>query len=304
MKCYAICYFWLVLKISSKKYIGVILLLSSFFFSIVCNAQSETEETKNIYRITLKGGEVVYCEIISRNNEEIVVKSELYGELTIPQNKIKELKRYNERLGNEFDEETLITSSFNFLTPTAYTLKKDESYLANKYLFYNQVNYGLNDNWQIGAGFEFLSMLFGNSPTYYLSLKAKTELADKLKLSGNLIFANGNLLSDKTLLGSIATTTYGTYKNNISLGVGGLFYENKIQSQPMITVAVVKQITDKISFISDNFYLPILGTSNYYSYGFRVFGETIAVDFYFINSKRIANTIAVGFPVVGATIQL
>lgn len=293
-----------MLNILSKKYIRVILLLCSFVFSIVCNAQSETEETKKIYRITLKGGEVVYCEIISRNNEEIVVKSELYGELTIPQNKIKELKRYNERLGNEFDEETLITSSFNFLTPTAYTLKKDESYLANKYLFYNQVNYGLNDNLQIGAGIEFLSTLFGNSPTYYLSLKGKIELADKLKLSGNLIFANGNLLSDKILLGSVATTTYGTYKNNISFGVGGLFYENKIQEQPMITLAVVKQITDKISFISDNFYLPILGTSNYYSYGFRVFGETIAVDFYFINSKRIANTIAVGFPVVGATIQL
>ena len=269
-----------------------------------CAAQIEDGEAKKIYRITLKSGEVVYGEIISRNLDEITVQSELYGELTIPQKKIKDLRRYNERIGKEYDEETLITSSFNFISPTAYTLKRGESYLANKYLFYNQVNYGITNDLQIGAGFEFLSMLFGNSPTYFVSLKGKKEIIDRWKVSGNLFYANGNLLLDNALLGSIVTTTYGNYKNNITLGVGGLFFENTFQQKPVMSVVVVKQITDKISFVSDNFYLPILDTPLYYSYGFRIFGETIAVDFYFINSNKIANSIAVGFPVVGATFQL
>lgn len=271
---------------------------------MACVAQSDEDADKKIYRITLKSGEVVYGEILSRNSEEIKIQSELYGELTIPQKKIKDLRRYNERIGKEYDEETLFTSSFNFVTPTAYTLKKGESYLANKYLFYNQINYGISNDLQIGAGFEFLSMLFGNSPTYFVSVKGKKEIADKWKLSGNLFYANGNLLSDNALLGTMVSSTYGTYKNNITIGVGGLLYENKLQQEPAVSVGFVKQITDKISFVSDNFYLPILNTPLYYSYGFRVFGETIAVDFYFINSDRISDRIAVGFPVVGATIQL
>lgn len=293
-----------MIKIICIKFIKASVLVMSLLCCTVIFAQDSEEIPKKIYRITLKSGDVIYGELLSRSSEEIVITSEMYGQLTIPQKKIKELKRYHQRLNDEFAEETLITSSFNLLSPTAYTLKKGESYLANKYLFYNQVNYGITDNFQIGAGFEFLSMLFSNNPTFFVSLKGHKEIADHWKVSANAFYAYGNLLSNQTLTGSLVSTTYGTVKNNITLGTGMIYYDKKWQQKPGITLALVKQITDKISFISDNFYLPMFDNSLYYSYGFRVFGEEIALDLYFVNNNQISKIIPIGFPVVGATIQL
>jgi hypothetical protein len=280
------------------------MLLASLFVAVACNAQEEDVSEKKIYRITLKSGEVIYGRILERSSSSITIISEMFGQLAIPQKKIKELTRYNERLNKEFDEETRITSGFNFITPTAYTLRKKEYYLSSKYLFYNQVNYGITDHLQVGGGVELLSTFFGNSPTYFVSVKGNKRFKDSWKVSANVFYANGNLLRDNALIGSIVTTTYGSTKNNVSVGGGMVYHENKLQQKPIITFSVLKQITDKISFISDNFYVPFFSEDPYFSYGLRIFGEEIAIDFYFVNSKPISKLISVGFPVVGATFML
>ena len=192
-------------KLNIRSILLSILFCSVYLLSFAQNKQESKEPIT--YRIILKSGEVIYGQIIDRNTERIEFKSNLYGEITIPVKKVKEVRRYSERLREVVNDEYPLTASFNLFSPTGRGLQKGENYFNNKYLFYNQLAYGINNWLQVGAGFEFLSMLYGNSPTYFVNLKAHKKINDWSHIGLTTLYANCFLLNNQTTAGSVATYT-------------------------------------------------------------------------------------------------
>lgn len=84
--------------------------------------------------------------------------------------------------------------------------------------------------------------------------------------------------------------------------------EAEFQKSPLITISGTARIARKLAFVSENWFIPYTsdGNKKYYplfSYGLRFFGESLSVDFAFINNKDIVEVLFIGVPYVSFSVK-
>jgi small nuclear ribonucleoprotein (snRNP)-like protein len=135
----------------------VLLLFFALAFTGHLYSQVSEKSIGELIQVTMINGDRYTGQVQSVDSLRIVLTSTYHGSITIPRSDITRVK-YISGSTAESDEYALKNPnvSRHFFSPSAIPIPKGEGYYQNFYVAYNQVNYGLSDNFSLGvAGVPF-----------------------------------------------------------------------------------------------------------------------------------------------------
>jgi hypothetical protein len=202
------------------------------------------------YIIVLKDGTELQGEILHQDSVEAVIRTRNLGEVRLKANQIIRIERQDSKepggtYANLFPQTMRIA-------PTAFSAEKGRLYYRNYYLYISQFEYGVNDNWSVGATF------FSFLPTNLFSLNTKVSLpvSSRVRIGVNAQYVAARF--DRYLEGiayvqGIVTT--GDRRNNTTYGLGATVSNGRVSSNLVGTFGLVRKVSPKLTFISENFVL-------------------------------------------------
>ena len=276
-------------------------LLSLLVFLIVTSAASAQQyET---YRIVTTDGSTFVGELISETENSVTIRTESAGNITISRENIKEMTLIDsERMrGDAYWHENPQSTRYLF-APNALGIKKGTGYYQNTWILFNNVNYGVTNNFSIGAGTVPL-FLFGASATpFWIMPKLSIPVANDLvhlsagALVGGVIGADGG--SGGLLYG---TGTVGDTDKNATIGLGYAYGGGEISSTPVVNISGMYRTGRSIYLVSENYFVPDTDAGGLVSFGVRWAPENFAVDFALLRPLEDLGSF-VGIPWLGLTI--
>lgn len=222
------------------------------------SATAQTDTTKYV-RIILQNGGVFEGELIEIDESSFLIDTELLGHMRIDKTTILTvvyiqedevgLVVYKDRTGDINPQ-----SSRYFFAPSAIPLKKGEGYFQNAYLIYNQVSYGISDNFTAG-----LTMtIFGTGGSFKFGGKIDDKFYASVGAIGIIPFWGGDITGI-----AFANITIGDERTNASISFGMPF-----DGEPIINFSAMKELnrytwlmTENYVFLGDNY--------SFYSIGVR-----------------------------------
>lgn len=230
-------------------------------------------------RVQTKDGNVIFGDLVSENDTSIVIRTASSGEVTITRENIRritDISRNSIRDGKYWHQNP--QSTRYLFSPNALGLKKGEGYYQNVWIFFNNANYGLTDNFSLGAGL-VPNFLFGVSETPIWILPKFSVPIPNSKFH----IAAGAMLGGVTGVASFGVlygmATYGDQDHNISVGLGYGYAEGDISSSPVVTLSGMFRTSQRVYFITENYIFPDSEGLSLVSFGMRWAPENLAVDF-------------------------
>ncbi|MBC8154970.1 MAG: hypothetical protein H7Z72_18905 [Bacteroidetes bacterium] len=137
-------------------------------------------------------------------------------------------------------------------TPTAYSAERGRLCYRNSLVFYNQVDYGMTDNWSVGAG------VFIGPLVTLLSLTTKVSFpvskAVRLGVQGQYFTGNTFIFNRDRFRSSYVQgmASIGTPQRNVTIGLGTILDQGRLGEVTLLTVGIVRKINPTLTFISEN----------------------------------------------------
>jgi len=231
------------------------LLIPFLFLSVIASSQVSQDTT--LLRVETIDGNEYIGKIISLDAQSVVLNTELLGVITLRKSSIKSMTPV---YGSQIKDGILWfenpQSTRYFWQPNGYGLKKGEAYYQNVWVFFNQVSYGVTDNFLIGAGMVPL-FLFGGAPTpVWVTPKLSIPVVkDKLNLGvGGLI---GTVIGEsQSGFGLVyGTSTVGDRNTNMSLGVGYGYLSGNWANAPVITLSGMLRTGQRGYLLTENYFI-------------------------------------------------
>jgi hypothetical protein len=290
-------------RIQIQRLVVCLIVILTIINVAVSHAQTPPTEVKTV-RIQTHAGNIYMGQVVSETESQVVLLSEEIGQITIERSQIRRLTVIDpSRIRNGVYWFENPHASRYIFSPSAFSVGEGKGYYQNFWIFFNSVNYGVNDNFSIGGGIIPMFLLGENSPAWV------TPKYTFPKINQNFNFAVGALVG--SVLGSSDFDTYGifygigTYGNrekNISLGLGYGFSNGDVSSSPVINVGFLYRTSTRLYFISENYFFPNSDFNGLVSLGMRWTTENIAVDFSLMRPAESAGAAFIGFPLLGVTI--
>jgi len=264
----------------NKVLLYVLLTVCMISFSISLSAQNSQDSIKSHIE-TLDGNEFTGI-IIEQTAGTIRLKTDKLGEITIPRTDIKkidQLSSIKSKDGTYWLDNP--QSTRYFWAPNGYSLKKNEGYYQNVWVFFNQVVYGFTDHLSGGAGIVPLFLFTGSSTPAWVTLKYTVPVVkDKINLGAGALAGTviGEQNSSFGILYGIAT--FGSKDNNLNVGLGWGFAGGKIARNPTVNISGMIRTGAKGYLITENYFV---GTPDNFliltSLGGRIIVKHIGLDF-------------------------
>lgn len=237
-------------------------------------------ETDSIIMITLKDGNKINGKLIEKRETEIEIETEALGRITIPLDKIDEMKGIKSSTMKDGKYWFPNPHPTRYLfSPSAYNLKKGEGYYQNTYVLLHSFNVGITDNISIGGGLEAITTLLSLSgeggPIFFITPKIGYEVKEKVNVGGGILYAN--LLGTGSGI-AYGIGTYGTKEHNITAGLGWGFVDGEFSSRPIMTISAMTRIGKSVSLVTENWFIPFKGTDYEYDSNFSVISQN---DYYY-----------------------
>ncbi|MCH9007909.1 hypothetical protein IIA29_07865 [candidate division KSB1 bacterium] len=271
-----------------KKQLFLTLLLSviSIIFGIEDNYAQITE--------TLHVPDSAYVQILKSKDG-----STLYGRITVIYDEeiefTTELGTFKIRITNIKSIEDVPQSSFRageywfpnpnntrlYFAPKGHMLRKGTGYFQNIFIFFAGFAVGLTDNITLGGGMSLFPGLDIDEQLFYLTPKVGIKATETFDLAVGALLVN--VPDDNGTAGILyGVGTFGNENIDFTIGFGYGFVDSDLAEKPMIMLGFERRTSRRTAFVSENWIFP--GVDNpLISYGFRFFGEKIAVDLAFVN---------------------
>ena len=237
-----------------------ILLFLLFALPLLATAQDDYYKKKpadRSYIITLKDGTQLRGEIVRQDSIEAIIRTRDLGEVRVDAGQIVR----TEQRGAETPEGTFpnIFPQTMRLAPTAFSAEKGRGYYRNYLLYFNQFEYGISDNWSVGTSF-FLLRPWG---LFSLNTKFTLPVSNRVRLGLNaqyVVLQNGGFLRGNNAgyegVGYIqGLATLGDRQNNSTVGLGWSLSNGSVSRNVVGSFGLVRKISPKLSFITENFIL-------------------------------------------------
>jgi hypothetical protein len=205
------------------------------------------------------------------------------GELNIPLERIEEIEDVPEdriRDGKYWFPNPNATR--HYFGPTALMLPKGSGYLADYWVFFPSVAYGVSDNFTFSAGMSILPGAGFDEQIYMLMPKFGGPLTDKIHIAAGALMI-GHKEVDKTFGIAYGVATYGSIEHNLTVGLGYGFVGSEVASKPIVMLGGQTRISRRLAFVTENWIVPGAESHPLYSWGFRFLGESLSVDLGFLN---------------------
>ena len=285
-------------------------LLLLFFVSLACQLSGQDTlpraDTTRLWQVITVDGNEYFGKILDRNSEELRLKTEALGVITIQVKNLKSIKEIRPELvvaGELWSENPQATRYF--WAPNGYGLKGGEGYYQNLWVFFNQVSVGITDNASIGFGIVPL-FLFGGAPTpVWITPKVSVPVVEnKFNLGAGALI--GTVLGEDTggFFGlAYGVSTFGSRDKNFNIGLGYGFAGGEWARTPTINLSAMIRIGRKGYLLTENYYIDAGGTAfGLLSLGGRTVWGNVALDYGgFIPAGDVGTLVVV--PWLGITVS-
>lgn len=268
-------------------------------FTAAVEAQDRTGET---VRITTTDGSILIGTIEEENEQQIVLLVEGIGRVTVVKTNIRNLQAIDSdriRDGDYWFENPQGTRYF--FAPNAIGLRKASGYYQNAWIFFNNVNYGVSDNFSIGAG-TVPVFLFGVSalPLWVLPKLSIPVSADNVHLAAGALIG-GVIGVGSTGFGLMyGNATFGNRDKNLTVGLGYGYGGDEWSDTPLVNISGLYRTGKNFQWLAEIYFLPGIDGSGFGIFGARWAPENFAVDFGL--GRPLSATGFIGLPWLGVTI--
>jgi hypothetical protein len=287
-----------------KTWLFLLMLVS---FSGVPTLTSAQEESKPAtWRVETKDGNIYFGQIVSQTQDELRLKTESLGTITIP---ISEISVISDGKGKPaFNQSVVLENNFHlnryFYSPNGYGLKKGEGYYQNVLIFFNQASYGFTDHFTMGVGVIPLFLFAGTSSPVWITPKFSIPIKENqvnLGVGGVL----GTVIGEEVSFGlGYATLTLGSREKNLSFGLGYGFAEGEVSSTPLINIGGMVKVGRRGYLMGESYFVTAEGAGGgIIILGGRSAWENISLDYGGIIPVGDVGTLIV-VPWLGVTIPL
>jgi len=244
-------------------------------------AQPQTDST-SLTRVQMNDGNEFIGHIISQDTSILLLKTDKLGQLTFNKKdivRITPIKSESIKAGQYWFENP--QSTRYLWSPNGYGLKKGEGYYQNIWVLFNQVSYGVTNNFSIGAGVLPVFLFGGGATPVWITPKLSIPVVkDKFNLGAGALL--GTVLGESgTGFGLLyGLTTAGSRDMNISLGVGYGVSGSGWAKSPLISLSALARTGARGYLITENYYINLDGeTLVLLSAGFRWVIKKAGLDF-------------------------
>ena len=203
-----------------------------------------------VYTIVLKDGTELRGEILRQDSTEAVIRTKNLGEVRLRSDQIVRIEQVDAREpGGTYVN--LFPQTMR-MAPTAFSAEKGRAYFRNYFVYFSQFEYGVTDNWSVGT--TFYSFL----PTNLFSLNTKITLpvSNRLRLGINAQYMAVRFDGPPEGIGYVqGIVTTGDRQNNTTYGLGATVSNGEVSSNLIGTFGLVRKVSPKLTFISENFVL-------------------------------------------------
>jgi len=285
--------------ISIKRF-GTLIFSFALIFVITSSAYAQQSD---LYRVETTDGNTFVGQLISETDEAITILTESAGEITISRKNIRKMTLLeNDQMREDGYWHDNPQSTRYLFAPNAIGLRKGEGYYQNTWILFNNVNYGITNNFSLGAGTVPL-FLFGSSstPCWIMPKLSIPVASDLVHLSAGALI--GGVIGEEDGSGGLlyGTGTVGDTNKNLTLGLGYAYGGGEISSTPVVNISGMYRTGQSIYFISENYFIPDTDAGGLVSFGVRWAPENFAVDFALIRPLEDLGSF-VGLPWLGLTI--
>jgi hypothetical protein len=289
-----------------KKYAYFLFLVVFTIMQMNCYGQDNPDSTK-VYRIETNDGNTYTGFIIREDVQVLILKTDRLGEITISQKDIK-TKSEIQHAKKVKDEYWLPNpqSSRYFWAPNGYGLMKGEAYYQNIWVLYNQVSFGLSDNFSMGIGTIPLFLFAGTPTPLWIVPKFSFPLVkDKFNL-GTGAFLGTLVGADAGVFGLLyGTTTFGSRDKNMSIGLAYGFADGNWLNTPVFNFSGMVRTGPRGYFITENYFISVEGeTALILSAGGRTILRKVGLDYSLWIPLASGMDTFFAFPFLGITVPI
>lgn len=279
----------------------VIVLLMVLFLTMLMIETAYSQQV-NIIRVETHDGNVFMGTLISEDDQKIILRVDRVGEIMIEINNIKRRTVIDpDRIRNGEYWFPNPQGTRYFFAPNAIGLNKGRGYYQNTWIFFNNVNYGLSNNFSIGGGL-IPGFLFGagfsGTPMWILP-KISMPIADNFYLAtgamiGGIVGSGGGGLF-------YGSATFGDTDRNLTAGLGYGYAGGDLSDTPLVNVSGMYRAGRRTYALLEIYFLPGIDGSGVAIFGGRWAPENFAVDFGLITPLE-AGVGYIGIPWLGITL--
>ncbi|WP_426060380.1 hypothetical protein [Hymenobacter sp. B1770] len=206
------------------------------------------------YTVELVSGTSFIGRLTTVSAEELTFETTDLGLLTVKRTNIKQitlLTQEQARLGYDY----IGNGNRLSFAPTARNLRRGEGTVQNIYIFLIGVNYGITDNFSMGALFSWIPEA-GSENFFALTPKLSFPVSgnDRVHVgAGALIAFQGG----DTYTLAYGNTTYGSADNNVTAGVGYAFVSGESFNTPVFMLGGATRVARRISLLNETYILNI-----------------------------------------------
>lgn len=275
-----------------------------FFTTLLTLSYSQAyAQTDEVYRVETTDGNVVMGVLVSEDSEQIILRVEALGEVTILRRNIRKITQIDpNRIRNGVYWYENPQATRYFFAPNAIGLGKGKGYYQNTWIFFNNVNYGVSDNFSIGGGMVPM-FLFGVSatPVWILPKVTLPISEDKFHIGAGAMLG-GLVGTESDLIGLFyGVSTVGNRDRNLTVGLGYGYGGGEVSTTPLVNVSGMLRTGRRVYLLTENYFIPEAGVTGIVSFGMRWSGDNIAVDFGLFRPLEDAGSL-IGIPWLGVTI--
>ncbi|MEX0770620.1 MAG: hypothetical protein WD035_07800 [Balneolaceae bacterium] len=283
------------------KRLFVFTLLMVFLQGMVFGQRSDPE----MIRIETLDGNIMIGTLLSESDDQLVMEVEGIGEITVQKSNIRRIDWIDpSRIRNGeywFDNPQ---GTRYFFAPNAIGLRKGHGYYQNTWVFFNNVNYGVTNNFSIGGGLVPGFLLGGGlsaTPVWILPKLSIPIAYDKVHLAAGAMIG-GTLGSDGGGGGLLyGSGTFGSSDNNVTVGLGYGFAGGELSDTPLVNISGMYRVKRTVYLLTEIYFLPGIEESGFALFGGRWAPERFAVDFGILSPLSV-NADIIGLPWLGVTI--
>jgi len=293
----------------------------SLFFLFATFTCSFAQQVGDNISVSMKKGSYFQGELLEINEEQLIIKTEDFGTITLSQQDIDDIrklikgkaksgkKRKNrknrkqsdtgENEGEDVYWHKNPSATHYLFGSTGYTLKKNQMEFQSIWAIVNTFKYGVTDHLTLGVGFEILSLTFNNSGSPGFGVTAKYAfpiLPNKYNVSVNALYFKAPDEENSHVGIFYGANTLGNRDKNVTAGLGFIVSNGLSDTRPLLHLSGMIRVGQKFGLITENWVMaPIFADkSNFFndvtflsmiSFGGRHIGKNVVVDFSIIVNR-------------------
>lgn len=248
--------------------------------------------------ITTTYGSSIVGHITAVGADSVTIEADI-GIMTIPRERIRGIREVPEESIHDgvywFPEPN---NTRLFFAPTGRMISKGSGYVADYYLFFPSVNYGVTDRLSLGGGCSIFPAGGVEDQLFFFTPKFGIRQTDTLNLAAGALILRfpGDTDDDLPVVSVVyGVGTWGTTERSVTVGVGYGMVDLKLADRPMIVLGGERRISRRMAAVTENWMVP--GAENILvSLGLRFMGEWLSVDLALINTIGKESIGGIGLP--------